>query len=294
MPSTRTPWTIRKPIPDPGPLLKPGPSSRTSPSWSIPAKRETGIYIAATSKRGIHPRINTIPERISEMKKTLIILGATMVLALGTIALIAQQRDGQRGGGPPPPMSFFVTSVGKGDGANYGGLAGADAYCQMMAASAGRGASTWHAYLSTQGPGAVNARDRIGTGPWYNARGQRVAMNVGELHGDTIEQARIGNALGKMFSLTEKTTVVNNVITVGIVNGIGDMPNQHDILTGSQPDGRASTDAMDHTCSNYTRNADGGTGPVQLGHSDKQGGNNSPWHSSHGSRGCSQPNLVQP
>src|SRR5438093_8816177 len=88
------------------------------------------------------------------MKKTLIILGATMVLALGTIALIAQQREGQRGGGPPPPMSFFVTSVGKGDGANYGGLAGADAYCQSLAATAGRGASTWHAYLSTQGQGA--------------------------------------------------------------------------------------------------------------------------------------------
>src|SRR2546429_1557235 len=204
MPSTRTPWTIRKPIPDPGPLLKPGPSSRTSPSWSIPAKRETGIYIAATSKRGIHPRINTIPERIVTMKKTLAILGATMVLALGTIALIAQ---GQRGG-PPPPMSFFITSVGKGDGANYGGLAGADAYCQMMAASAGRGAATWHAYLSTQGAGAVNARDRIGNGPWFNARGQRVAMGVADLHGDAIEQARIGNALGKQFSLTEKAGIV--------------------------------------------------------------------------------------
>ena len=89
------------------------------------------------------------------MKKTLAILGATLVLALGTIALIAQQREGGRGG-PPPPMSFFITSVGKGDGANYGGLAGADAYCQMMAASAGRGAATWHAYLSTQGAGAVN------------------------------------------------------------------------------------------------------------------------------------------
>src|SRR5205807_5702765 len=102
-------------------------------------------------------------------------------LALGTIALIAQ---GQRGG-PQQPMSFFITSVGKGDGANYGGLQGADAYCQMMAASAGRGGATWHAYLSTQGAGAVNARDRIGNGPWFNSRGQRVAMNVGELHGDT-------------------------------------------------------------------------------------------------------------
>src|SRR5881296_2555877 len=214
------------------------------------------------------------------MKKTLAILGATLVLALGTIALIAQQREGQRGGGPPPPMSFFITSVGKGDGANYGGLAGADAYCQMMAASAGRGAATWHAYLSTQGPGAVNARDRIGSGPWYNARGQRVAMGVADLHGDTIEQARIGNALGKQFSLTEKA---------GIVNGVGDMPNTHDILTGSQPDGRAYTDTMDHTCRNWTSNS---MGTAQLGHSDKQGGGNGSWNSAHPSRGCSQPELV--
>src|SRR5881296_2791137 len=115
------------------------------------------------------------------MKKTLAILGATLVLALGTIALIAQQREGQRGGGPPPPMSFFVTSVGKGDGANYGGLAGADAHCQSLARAAGS-TKTYHAYLSTQGPGAVNARDRIGNGPWYNARGQMIAMNQAELH----------------------------------------------------------------------------------------------------------------
>src|ERR1043166_5056704 len=138
------------------------------------------------------------------MKKTVGIVLATMLLVVGTVVLIGQ---GQRG--TPPPMSFFVTSVGKGDGANYGGLAGADAYCQQMAASAGRGGATWHAYLSTQGAGAVNARDRIGNGPWYNSRGQRVAMNVAELHGDTLEQARMGNALGKQLSLTEKQTIVN-------------------------------------------------------------------------------------
>ena len=223
------------------------------------------------------------------MKKIVGILAAAMVLLLGTVVLIAQQAGGagaaagQRGAqAPPQPMSFFITSVGKGDGANYGGLAGADAYCQSLAAAAGRGAATWHAYLSTQGPGAVNARDRIGNGPWYNANNQRIAMNVAELHGDTLDQARIGNAMGKQISRNEKNT---------IVNGVGDMPNQHDILTGSQPDGRAYTDAMDHTCSNYSSNANG-MGAVQLGHSDKQGGNNSSWNSTHASRGCSQANLV--
>ena len=220
------------------------------------------------------------------MKPTRPILAAlTLLLLMGSYLVLAQQPAAPQGRGaqaPPQPMSFFVTSVGKGDGANYGGVAGADAYCQTVAASAGRGSATWHAYVSTQGPGAVNARDRIGNGPWYNARGGRIAQNVGELHGDTIEQARMGNVLGKQFSLTDKNTVVN---------GIGDTPNQHDILTGSQPDGRAYTDGMDHTCSNYTSNADG-RGTVQLGHSDKQGGNNSSWNSSHASRGCSQPNLV--
>src|SRR6185295_12025713 len=104
----------------------------------------------------------------------------------------AQAPAGQGRGGPPQPMSFFITSVGKGDGANYGGLAGADAYCQSMAESAGRGGVTWHAYLSTQGAGAVNARDRIGNGPWFNARGGRVAQNVAELHGDTLALAQTG------------------------------------------------------------------------------------------------------
>lgn len=194
----------------------------------------------------------------------------------------AQAPAGQGRGGPPQPMSFFITSVGKGDGANYGGLAGADAYCQSMAESAGRGGVTWHAYLSTQGAGAVNARDRIGNGPWFNARGGRIGQNVAELHGDTIEQARMGVALGKQLSLTEKG---------GIVNGVGDTPNQHDILTGSQPDGRAYTDANDHTCGNWSSNSTG-RGSAQLGHSDKQGGNNGSWNSAHPSRGCSQPDLV--
>jgi len=212
------------------------------------------------------------------------IAALAIALLAGSYLVLAQQppAPGGRGpAGPPPPMSFFVTSVPKGDGANYGGLAGADAYCQQLATAAGRGAPvTWHAYMSTQGAGAVSARDRIGTGPWFNSRGQRIGQSVAELHGDTIEQARTGNAMGKQFSLTEKQ---------GIVNGVGDMPNQHDILTGSTADGRAYTDGMDHTCNNWTSND---MGSAQLGHSDKQGGGNSSWNSTHASRGCSQPNLV--
>ena len=231
---------------------------------------------------------------------TLRSLALSVALVLGSYIAIGAQAPAGGGQGrgaaaPPQPMSFFITSVGKGDGANYGGLAGADAYCQTLGTAAGRGAPVvWHAYLSTQGAGAVNARDRIGSGPWYNSRGGLVARGLAELHGDTIEQARLGNALGKQISLTEKQ---------GIVNGVGDMPNTHDILTGSQPDGRAYTDAADHTCSNYTSNAEAAArgaagapaapGPsVQLGHSDKQGGGNGSWNSSHASRGCNQAGLV--
>ena len=237
---------------------------------------------------------------VSRLSKHLAAL--TIALLAGSYLVLAQQppAGGGRGpGGPPAPMSFFITSVPKGDGANYGGLAGADAYCQQLATAAGRGAPvTWHAYLSTQGSGAINARDRIGTGPWFNSRGQRVGQSVAELHGDTIEQARLGNALGKQLSLNEKQ---------GLVNGVGDMPNQHDILTGSTPDGRAYTDAADHTCNNWTSNAHiepparGAAPPAtppppgpsaQLGHHDKQGGGNGSWNSTHPSRGCSQANLV--
>lgn len=221
------------------------------------------------------------------MKSTRSFLTALIFAVLGSSYLALAQNppaappaQGRGQQAPPQPMSFFITSVSKGDGGNLGGLAGADAYCQTLAAAAGRGAATWHAYLSTQGPNAVNARDRIGSGPWYNARGQRVGQNVAELHGDTIEQARLGNALGKQFSLTEKN---------GLVNGVGDTPNQHDILTGSQTDGRAYTDSADHTCNNWTSNS---TGNAQLGHSDKQGGGNGSWNSTHQSRSCSQPDLI--
>jgi hypothetical protein len=204
-------------------------------------------------------------------------------LGVGSYMALAQQPPAPQGRGqqgPPPPMTFFVTSVGKGDGANLGGLAGADAHCQMLATAAGRGAAKWQAYLSTQGAGAVNARDRIGNGPWFNARGARVAENVAHLHGDTLEQARLGNTLTRATALNEKNEPVK---------GVGDKPNEHDILTGSQADGRAFTDGMDHTCNNWTSNS---TGSAQVGHHDRTGGPNTSWNATHPSKGCSQENLV--
>ncbi len=177
-------------------------------------------------------------------------------------------------------MSFFVTSVGIGKGGDLGGLAGADKNCQDLAASAGAGSKTWHAYLSTQGPGAVDARDRIGKGPWMNAKGVVIATGVADLHRDD-------NKISKQTSLSEKGEMIN---------GYGDKPNRHDILTGSKPDGTAFTDDADHTCKNYTSSTQGA---VMLGHADKNGPANFPtrgsWNSSHPSRGpdggCSQADL---
>lgn len=174
-------------------------------------------------------------------------------------------------------MSFFITSSGPGDGANLGGLEGADAHCQMLADEAGAGGRTWRAYLSTQateGQEAVNARDRIGSGPWYNANGVMVAEDVDDLHSED-------NDLGKETSLDEQGNVVN---------GRGDDPNRHDILTGSQLDGTAFPEGEDRTCSNWTSN---GEGSAQVGHHDRTGGGDNPtsWNSAHGSSGCSQADL---
>jgi len=196
----------------------------------------------------------------------------------GSTVLMAQAKDG-KGKAAPQPMSFFVSSTGGGNGADLGGLAGADALCQRLAQAAGS-SKTFHAYLSTQGAGAVNARDRIGAGPWYNAKGQQIAANVGELHGDTLEQARLGNRINKVTALDEKGNMHN---------GVGDNPNQHDVLTGSQPDGRAFTDSADHTCKNWTSSSDG---TAMLGHLDRLGGPNASWNSVHPSNGCSQQNLI--
>ena len=180
---------------------------------------------------------------------------------------------------PPAPMTFFVTSVGPGNGANLGGLAGADGHCQKLAAAVGAGNRSWRAYLSTQASGgqsAVNARDRIGQGPWHNAKGEVIAQNVADLHGD-IQRDR--NNLHKQTALNEKGEVVS---------GRGDTPNRHDILTGSQSDGRAYTDSADHTCQTWMSS---GEGSAQLGHHDRVGGGNTSWNSVHASRGCSQENL---
>ena len=184
----------------------------------------------------------------------------------------------------PKDFSFFLTSQPIGQGGNLGGLAGADAHCQKLAAAVGFGRRTWHAYLSTQavdGQAAINARDRIGAGPWTNARGAVIAPDLAHLHGDTIEFAQLGNNLSKATAYTE---------TGETRPGFGDKPNQHDVITGSLPDGRAYADAADHTCRNYTSSAvDAST---QLGHFDRAGGGNTSWNSAHKSRGCSQDNLV--
>jgi hypothetical protein len=179
-------------------------------------------------------------------------------------------------------MTFFITSVGSGKGADLGGLAGADQHCQTLAQAVGAGNRTWRAYLSTSAAGsqpAVNARDRIGRGPWQNAKGEVIARDIDELHGT--------NNLNKQTALNEKGEPVN---------GRGDTPNMHDILTGSQPDGRAFAGGDDRTCNNWTSSSEGA---AMVGHHDRQGlrddDASKSWNSSHPSRGtgggCSQEAL---
>jgi hypothetical protein len=195
--------------------------------------------------------------------KTMVLVASLAAMAIAPAA--AQQRN----------MTFFVTSHGPGEGADLGGLAGADKHCQDLAASVGAGGHTWHAYLSTQGQGAVNARDRIGKGPWTNAKGTVVAKDVAQLHD--------GNNITKDTAVDEKGEVIN---------GLGDRPNRHDILTGSQADGTAFPPDKDMTCKNYTSSTQGS---VMLGHSDRKGTGQPPvtnsWNAAHPSRGCSQADL---
>jgi hypothetical protein len=205
------------------------------------------------------------------MRPAAFALSALLVLGVSAGAL-AQQAN----------MTFFVTSAGSGKGADLGGLAGADRICQQLAQAVGAGSHTWHAYLSAQaadGQAAVNARDRIGRGPWQNSKGVTIAKDVDELHG--------ANNLTKQTDLTEKGDVVN---------GRGDTPNRHDALTGSQPDGKAFPQGEDRTCHNWTSSTQGS---AIVGHTDRQGlrddAESKSWNSSHPSRGpdggCSQTDL---
>jgi hypothetical protein len=202
------------------------------------------------------------------MRRTAVL---TLVLGLALSLSLAA------GGSAQGKMSFFITSVGSGDGANLGGLAGADKHCAALAAAAGVTGGNWRAYLSAaaaDGRPAVHARDRIGSGPWFNAKGVQVAANVDDLHSDK-------NQLSKENSITEKGAVVN---------GRGDTPNTHDILTGAGLDGRLPAGDADMTCKNWTSN---GEGSALVGHHDRQGGGTNPtsWNSAHPSKGCSQAAL---
>ena len=208
-----------------------------------------------------------------------IISHACFGLAAASLAVLAAQPARAQSA----DMSFFVASTGIGNGGNLGGLAGADNYCQTLAQAAGAGAKTWHAYLSTQaadGAPAVNARDRIGKGPWQNSKGVVIAKDVTELHG--------GNNISKGTALTEKGEMVN---------GYGDKPNRHDILTGSQPDGMAFDGPDDRTCKNWTSSTQGA---AMVGHSDINGpatvSTVKSWNAAHPSRGpdggCSQKDLI--
>jgi hypothetical protein len=202
------------------------------------------------------------------------VFASVVLLSLGLSAdMQAQQAN----------MTFFISSVGSGKGADLGSLEGADRHCQSLAQTAGAGSRIWRAYLSTQASGgqpAVNARDRIGRGPWHNAKGERIAQNVDDLHSTN-------NKINKQTALTEKGQVVN---------GRGDTPNMHDILTGSQPDGRAFAGGEDRTCGNWTKSRQG---TAILGHHDRMGlgddDASKSWNSSHPSRGpdggCSQADL---
>ncbi len=195
------------------------------------------------------------------------------VLALVGLLIVAVQM-------PPAQktsMTFFITSAGPGDGANLGGLTGADQHCQTLAEAVGAADLEWRAYLSTiddDGKPAVNARDRIGSGPWYNVNGVVVAESVDDLHSENA-------------NLTKETILTENG---DMVNGRGDQPNMHDILTGSELDGTAYTGEDYTNCGNWTSN---GEGTARVGHHDRTGGGENPssWNSAHGSRGCSQENL---
>jgi hypothetical protein len=213
-----------------------------------------------------------------------LLLPALLSLPLAAASFSVAAQDGaKKASSQKNSMSFFITSKGSGKGGDLGGLKGADAHCQELAKAAGAGNRTWHAYLSTQQSGgvkAVNARDRIGKGPWYNAKGELIAKTVEDLH--IPDENKIGRATG----VDEKG---------GHVNARGEKPNKHDILTGSDSQGRAWTVIEDMTCRNWTSSSD--QNHAQLGHFDREGNQtNAPsrsWNMAHMSAGCSQPALVK-
>lgn len=221
----------------------------------------------------IKPTGSSMPAMIATVSRMGLGVAAALVLSLAVVPAQAQSAN----------TSFFVSSSGIGNGGNLGGLAGADNWCQQLAQAAGVGGKTWHTYLSTQaadGKPAVNARDRIGKGPWQNAKGVVIAKDVAELHGT--------NNVNKDTALNEKGEVIN---------GFGDKPNRHDVLTGSQPDGTAFAAGEDRTCKNWTSSTQGA---AMVGHSDISGPPTNPtaksWNTAHPSRGpdggCSQKDLI--
>lgn len=204
----------------------------------------------------------------------------TTVAALSLLVAVTLPALGQQQAEAPPPMGFFITSVGPGNGADLGGLAGADAHCQALATAVGAGDRTWRAYLSTQATdaeAAVNARDRIGAGPWANAKGVIIAADVDDLHYNNAN-------VSYEYALDERGEHVNS-------GALGDTPSMHDILTGSRLDGTAYPAGEDHTCANWTSSS---TGSAMLGHHDRYRRTTpgSPWNTAHPSRGCSQEDLV--
>jgi hypothetical protein len=227
-------------------------------------------YLSMCSRKADHQGCDALGYSTEEdMRRIGLAIAASVALIVSVGNAHAQQST----------MSFFVTSTGSGKGADFGGIVGADKHCQALAAAAGAGNKTWRAYLSasaTANSAAVNARDRIGRGPWQNAKGVVIAKDVSELHGT--------NNLNKQTALTEKGTVVN---------GRGDTPNQHDILTGTQPDGTAFPGPDDKTCGNWTKSGDG---TAIVGHHDRTGLDTSPpalsWNSSHPTGGCSDAALI--
>jgi hypothetical protein len=216
------------------------------------------------------------------MKKPIGVAIAVAVL-ISALLLAPSLTSGQAQQQPQQPMSFFITSRGPGSGGNLGGLAGADKHCQTLAAAVGAGNRTWRAYLSAAAGGGqppVNARDRIGNGPWYNVKGALVAANVADLHGD-FERDR--NNIRKPTALTEKGEEAK---------GVGDKPNEHDMLTGSDSHGRIPVGSANVlTCNNWGSDSD--TDRTIVGHHDRLGGANSSWNAAHSSAGCSQPALVK-